>query len=71
MTSLTDNPNPLYVDTTQAPSNKSTRFLPERNLSLHIVLTLACLSETKTKHGLLMFAVEVVGQPWKDGYEEK
>ena len=71
MTSLTDNPNPLYVDTTQAPSNKSTRLRPERNLSLHIVLTLACLSETKTKHELLMFAVEVVGQLWKDGYEEK
>ena len=42
-----------------------------RSLSLHTVLTLACLSATKTKHGLLMFAVEVVGRHWKDGYEAK
>ena len=42
-----------------------------RSLSLHTVLTLACLSATKTKHGLLMFAVEVVGRRWKDGCEAK
>jgi len=49
-----------YIGTKQ----QKHKILPERNLSLHIVLTLACLSETKTKHGLLMFAVEVVGQPF-------
>ena len=31
-----------------------------RSLSLNTVLTLACLSPTKTKHDLLMFAAEVV-----------
>ena len=60
-----------YVDTIWVPSNKNTRFLRARSLSLHTVLTLECLSATKTKHGLLMFAVEVVGRRWKDGYEAK
>ena len=42
-----------------------------QSLSLHTVLTLACLLATKTKHGLLMFAVEVVSRCWKDDYEAK
>ena len=53
----------VYVDTTQAPSNKNTRFLLAQNLSLRTVLTLACLTTIKKIHCILMSAVEVISCP--------
>ena len=63
----------IYVDTIYRLQATKTQeaCVRARSLSLHTVLTLACLSATKTKHGLLMFALEVVGRRWKDGYEAK